>query len=59
MDKITALLADPNFQRSVVYLLTAAGVAVKPDQVANILTGALALIGVIHAVVANRNTKQP
>lgn len=48
-DKLYTILTNPDTWRSLIYILTAAGVALKPDQQQAIITAGLGLSGILHA----------
>jgi len=51
---IYALLSEPSTWRGIIALVTAAGVALSPDQVDKIVAAGLALIGLVGAFIPDR-----
>lgn len=57
IDKFIALIDEPHFYQAVIWILTAAGVTLAPDQVSAIMSAGAALSGIVHAFKAHENTK--
>lgn len=56
-EKLIAILSNPDTYRALIYIASAAGVALKPDQQQAILTAGLGLSGLLHAFCVARNPK--
>lgn len=55
--KIIAILSNPDSWRSLIYILTAAGIALKPDQIQAITAMGLGISGVLHAFSVSTGNK--
>ena len=55
MNKWSLLLSNPNTYHSIIYLLSSAGIALKPDAVHAITSIGFGLSGALHAFVAARS----
>lgn len=54
MDKLTVILANPDFWRGLAYTATAVGITLKPDQLGAIMTAVTAFSGVLHVFESSR-----
>lgn len=57
MPKLLNIISNPDFWRGLTYVLTAAGVMLKPDQQQAILAAGLALSGCLHAFCSVTGSK--
>lgn len=57
MDKLITKMSDPDFWRSLVYMATAFGIALKPDQQQAIITAGLGISGFLHAFFPTNTPK--
>ena len=59
MDRLILILQNPDTYRAAIYLLTALGIALSPDQVAAIGSAGMALSGLLHVFTVTKDSKKP
>lgn len=57
MEWLENLIASPGFWRGVIYLGTAGGITLAPDQENAIIAAGLALSGIVHAFTSAKASK--
>ena len=59
MDRLILILQNPDTYRAAIYLMTALGITLKPDQIAAIGSAGMALSGLLHAFTVAKDSGKP
>jgi hypothetical protein len=57
LDWLLIVISKPDFWRGIIYIVTAAGVTLAPDQQTAIITAGLGLSGLFHVFTESRRAK--